>query len=597
MSFYNFRLIGALTSKPHAFKARPWELKKFPSIDLNDSFGHKIKLEVKGNKIMRIIPEIDELVQDSWISDKTRFAFDGLDSQRLDSPLISKLVYRNNKWVRFFKKVNYYIAFSYIRFEIVLSRIIKNMFNKNKIINLFLFKAKQYLLSFCFFDSLLNYSYLYFKNNLRIFIKSKYLIKPYYTSVNGLISPETSLEGSASFKDLINSLGSGSIYNSLISHNLKSSDISFRHNYCFNSPLEHINEIGNFFFVGLNLRMENPALNFKMRKRSLFNRDSNIVIFGPAVNVTYPVIHLGSTVKQFVKLLEGNHKFCQEFWDVGYCTFFINEALFKQKGARSLKYLIDYISSLDWIFTHIFFYNYVASKSNSVGLMDLGLINSKYSNNQLINIKSEGYHIDFHLNTFLLNLNDSLIKQNNYQSSSDLLNKRTIVFQGTHGGPFLSQVDIALPSSHYWESGGSFINFESRPNIISPVLSFYKNSKPESIILDNLTRFLKKGFPWSSAPQVLEGFFNFDKVNYLNSKRVKDFIFIDKDLVNFERKYGPFRLRKKFNLSRFWESLPFNSLNSHISNFYITDNVSFNSKIMNNCTKILSVQVNKNYKD
>ena len=76
--------VGALTSKPFEFVARPWELKKTSSIDLFDAVGSNIRLDSKGDKIMRVLPRINEQINEEWISDKTRFAYDGLNYQRID---------------------------------------------------------------------------------------------------------------------------------------------------------------------------------------------------------------------------------------------------------------------------------------------------------------------------------------------------------------------------------------------------------------------------------------------------------------------------------------------------------------------------------
>ncbi len=76
--------VGALTSKPYAFVARPWELKKTNSIDVFDAVGSNIRLDSKGDKILRVLPRINENINEEWISDKTRFAYDGLNHQRID---------------------------------------------------------------------------------------------------------------------------------------------------------------------------------------------------------------------------------------------------------------------------------------------------------------------------------------------------------------------------------------------------------------------------------------------------------------------------------------------------------------------------------
>ncbi len=80
--------VGALTSKPYSFTARPWELKKTETIDVMDGMGSAIRVDTKGREVMRILPINHDAVNEEWISDKTRFVWDGLRRQRLDRPYI-----------------------------------------------------------------------------------------------------------------------------------------------------------------------------------------------------------------------------------------------------------------------------------------------------------------------------------------------------------------------------------------------------------------------------------------------------------------------------------------------------------------------------
>lgn len=82
--------VGALTSKPYAFQARPWELIKTESIDVMDAVGSNIRVDTRGREVLRILPRTHEDVNEEWISDKTRFVWDGLRTQRLDRPYIRK---------------------------------------------------------------------------------------------------------------------------------------------------------------------------------------------------------------------------------------------------------------------------------------------------------------------------------------------------------------------------------------------------------------------------------------------------------------------------------------------------------------------------
>jgi len=82
--------VGALTSRPYQDTARPWELTKTESIDVMDAVGSNIRVDARGREVMRIMPRLNEAVNEEWISDKTRFIWDGLQTQRLDQPFVRR---------------------------------------------------------------------------------------------------------------------------------------------------------------------------------------------------------------------------------------------------------------------------------------------------------------------------------------------------------------------------------------------------------------------------------------------------------------------------------------------------------------------------
>ncbi len=82
--------VGALTSKPFAFTARPWELGKTETIDVMDALGSAIRVDTRGREVMRVMPRVNEAINEEWISDKSRFIWDGLKTQRLDRPYVRK---------------------------------------------------------------------------------------------------------------------------------------------------------------------------------------------------------------------------------------------------------------------------------------------------------------------------------------------------------------------------------------------------------------------------------------------------------------------------------------------------------------------------
>ena len=102
--------VGALTSKPYVFEARPWELKKTETIDVMDSIGSNIRVDTYDWEVKRVLPIINEDINEEWISDKTRYACDGLLNQRLDTPYIKY----NNK----FEKASWNEVYNIIKSKI-----------------------------------------------------------------------------------------------------------------------------------------------------------------------------------------------------------------------------------------------------------------------------------------------------------------------------------------------------------------------------------------------------------------------------------------------------------------------------------------------
>ena len=102
--------VGALTSKPYVFEARPWELKKTETVDVMDAVGSNIRVDTYGWEVKRILPRINEDINEEWISDKTRYACDGLQNQRLDTPFI--------KYNKKFDKASWKEVFSIIKAKI-----------------------------------------------------------------------------------------------------------------------------------------------------------------------------------------------------------------------------------------------------------------------------------------------------------------------------------------------------------------------------------------------------------------------------------------------------------------------------------------------
>ena len=98
--------VGALTSKPYVFEARPWELKKTESIDVMDAVGSNIRIDTYGWEVKRVLPRVNEDINGEWISDKTRYSCDGLKNQRLDTPYIKEdNKFKKSSWDEAYNKI------------------------------------------------------------------------------------------------------------------------------------------------------------------------------------------------------------------------------------------------------------------------------------------------------------------------------------------------------------------------------------------------------------------------------------------------------------------------------------------------------------
>ena len=209
--------VGALTSKPYAFNARPWELRSIQSIDILDSFCSSIRLDLRGSEILRVLPLTNVQTNDEWISDKTRFFYDGLKRQRIHVPFV--------------KYDNVFLKSSW-----------ENIFGKIKNLLKFFSKSKSNFLS---------------ENQNKRFN---------FVSILGkLVDCETIVV----LKDFMNVMGSSNFFTDIYSFNI---NIDFRLSYIANlSYLEKRNkniflDADLCFLINFNPRIELPLLNIKLRK-------------------------------------------------------------------------------------------------------------------------------------------------------------------------------------------------------------------------------------------------------------------------------------------------------------------------------------------
>jgi NADH dehydrogenase (ubiquinone) Fe-S protein 1 len=234
--------VGALTSKPYAFRARPWELKHSESVDVLDGLGSNIRVDSRGLEVMRILPRLNDDINEEWINDKTRFACDGLKTQRLTTPLIRK----DDK---FFPAT----------WEQALTEI--------------------------------GAAYKDFA--------------PKGNEFKAIAGELIEVESMVALKDLANKLGSENLAldqpsgSQPIAHG-----IDVRSNYLFNSKIWGVEEADAMLIIGSNTRHEAAGLNARIRKQWM-RSDLEIGVVGETWDSTFEFEHLGTDAAALKKALAG----------------------------------------------------------------------------------------------------------------------------------------------------------------------------------------------------------------------------------------------------------------------------------------------------
>jgi len=234
--------VGALTSKPYAFKARPWELYHSESIDVLDGLGSNIRVDTRGLVVMRILPRLNDDVNEEWINDKSRFACDGLNTQRLTIPLIR----RNDQ-------------FEPASWEQALVEIAEA-----------------------------------FKR-----------IQPKGNEFKAIAGHLVETESLVAMKDLANRLGSENLAldqpqgSEPIAHG-----IDVRSNYAFNSKISGVEEADVILLIGTNPRHEAAGLNVRIRKHWL-RSDLEVGLVGEDFDSIFDYENLGANSNDLKKALSG----------------------------------------------------------------------------------------------------------------------------------------------------------------------------------------------------------------------------------------------------------------------------------------------------
>ncbi|KAK3076500.1 NADH dehydrogenase (ubiquinone) 78K chain precursor, 5-prime end, partial [Coniosporium uncinatum] len=226
--------VGALLSKPYAFKARPWELYHTETIDVLDGLGSNIRVDTRGLLVMRILPRLNDDINEEWINDKTRFACDALNTQRLTVPLIRRDdTFQPASWEQALVEIG-------------------NAFQR---------------------------------------------IKPKGNEFKAIAGQLIDTESMVAMKDLANKLGSDNLAldqpqgSQPVAHG-----IDVRANYAFNSKIYGVEEADVILLVGTNPRWEAATLNARIRKQWL-RSDLEVGLVGPDFESTFDYEKLGANAQ------------------------------------------------------------------------------------------------------------------------------------------------------------------------------------------------------------------------------------------------------------------------------------------------------------
>lgn len=279
---YSIRAVGALTSKPYAFKTRSWELKSTESIDIFDGVGSNIRIDTRGSEIMRVLPRLNEHVNEEWISDKSRFSYDGLKRQRLSTPMVRNVD-------------GNLLPVQWDRARAVL---------KNALITL-------------------------------------QLENPDGFECHGVIGPYVDVNAALEFRNqFLRWFPTGQMH---VQEKARNIPTDFRHSYMHNLTLPQLEEADFVLIVGADPRKEAPLLNARMRKGSLYH-GLTVATVGSPVSLTYPSKHLGNTLKTLQAIADGSHPIAATLAEAERPVIMVsNRALQREDGNAVYKLVEDVV--------------------------------------------------------------------------------------------------------------------------------------------------------------------------------------------------------------------------------------------------------------
>ncbi|MEA1013250.1 NADH-quinone oxidoreductase subunit NuoG [Sphingosinicella sp. LY1275] len=397
--------VGALTSKPYTFEARPWELRKVPAIDVMDAVGTNIRLDARLREVMRALPRINDDVNEEWAHDKTRHAVDGLVRNRLDRPWVR----RNGK----LEAATWEEAFAVI--------------------------AKQ-------------------------------LKGATGDQVAAIAGDLQEVESVYATKALLQAYGSSL-------HECRQDgarfDVSSPASYRFNATIAGIETAGAILLVGSNPRWEAPLVNTRIRKA--IKAGAKVFHIGPAVDLTYPVTHLGTDLSVLSTL-------SQEVADLFAAA--ANPAVIVGMGAL----VVDgaYEASRAAAAALGASFNLLHTAAARVGALDLGFV----TDGGVDAIRARAGDLKA---LFLLGVDETDLSA---------FAKTFTVYIGSHGDAGVQVADVILPAAAYSEKHGTWVNLEGRVQFSERAVFPPGEAREDWTILRALSDVLGKTLPFDNLSQL-----------------------------------------------------------------------------------------------
>ena len=463
--------VGALTSKPYAFMARPWELRSTESIDVSDGVGSNIRIDSRGTEILRILPRFNEEINEEWISDKTRFSYDGLRIQRIDAPVNNE--YANKSWEK--EDIGCTWAYNCGPTRFLRSNIHVTEKDDRWCDEIWANKWKfEYLR--CQWQEIFYLVYYVFAN-LRV--------QP--STIVGVVGDLVDSESALAFKEFLASKGSPHIFMDS-SHSILADDLSGT--YRFNTTIARLEEADVVLLIGVDTRHEASMINVRLRKRYL-EGCFEIGSIGDDVHLTFPVNRLGFGIATLERVVRGRDSFCKHLAQAKNPVIICGSSIF-ERGSGS-KNVVKLLSTLrnnipNLVTSSWNGFNTLSNNCNDVGLQDIGIPKIGISHKNL------PAKIDL---VYLLGADNWDNSELHMHASCDshVRNKHRVVlpkviYIGHHGDKNAVAANIILPSAAFTEKRGFFTNTEGRPQETNPVLKAPGLAREDWKILSAMTLYL-----------------------------------------------------------------------------------------------------------